>query len=892
MAFNPFHTFRKYSKTMFAVLAIVCMFTFVLSSGLGRGDFFTEAPSWLGGGGGKYPEVAQLGGKRIDARQVLEVQERRKWANIYMMSLVANVHSKIIERVDKRLSGLEPFQRERISEILQDKAFALRFSPAQAYGIMRRMRGQQVAPGQVVREHIMMLGFMIDGLNRDNKTDDAELLAKLRGALAYDLVRIETPGELYFGGKLNTGEDILDFMVWKSVADKHDIQLQPESVDRLVEAATLGEPLSEVSVPVEQGMSKNFPRMKPNMLREALADEFRVQIAQAYLSGQLPRRDTVPAYVTPYEFKKYYDDVRRAVRVTLLPVNVDSYVAQVKGTPTDPELKELFEKYKKDEWTPDSDKPGFKEPKRVKLEFVGGKPDSPFFRKSGLETAQREGLAGIVLAASLAPVPHGTLAPAAGTIFSVMFKSGEMPEAMLESEYRQYQSKERISNWVYTGLFFFTVHETSVVRPENYAATIADVLASRGTGGSMLNPWMTLGARGVVQDLRDRIRFGLQPLAAVGGPHTTLAVNDAIVPQPLPLKVVRSQLLERVEAKLAKNRFVADFAKLQEEFKKKNKDAKKPEVKQELQKLVAEFVKKYPLTHGASTELRDKYTLVDDPGLKVLKEQYFKDRPRDTDPKGEGFSFSYFTDFRGQPKADTTLFDPLWFENKSPDTSFSNADEPYYLTWITDDVDARIRTFEAAKPDVLAAWKRDKARELADEAAKKLQKEVRDAAIKDLAVLKDFAAKNKVELIELSPLAKVMPQPAVQPGMPPTYMAPNINRDKVEYPTRQMVDQILDLRDKPLGEAILVNDMPKSHYYVAVLLGRDEPTDSEFQQAYARLQPDSFTGGDPVLHELEFERRAKFRKDMMEQLRSDVKLTITNAEELKRFDSSGSGSDE
>jgi len=315
-------------------------------------------------------------------------------------------------------------------------------------------------------------------------------------------------------------------------------------------------------------------------------------------------------------------------------------------------------------------------------------------------------------------------------------------------------------------------------------------------------------------------------------------------------------------------------------------------VKQELQKSVAEFIKKHPLTHGASTELRDKYTLVDDPGLKLLKEQYYKDRPRDTDPKGEDFSVSYFADFRGQPKTDTVLYDPLWFENKSPDTQFSSADEPYYLTWVTDEVDARIRTFEAAKADVLAAWKRDKARELALEAAKKLQKEVRDAAIKDLAVLKDFAAKNKVELIELSPLAKATPHPAVQPGMPPTYMPPNINRDKIQYSTRQMIESILDLRDKPLGEAVLLDDQPKSHFYVGVLMGRDEPTDSEFQQAYSRMMPDSFTGGDPVLRELEFERRAKFRKDMMEQLRSDAKFSITNAEELKRFDSSGSSSDE
>ena len=36
MAFNPFHQFRRYNKVIFAILAIICMFTFVLSSGMGR----------------------------------------------------------------------------------------------------------------------------------------------------------------------------------------------------------------------------------------------------------------------------------------------------------------------------------------------------------------------------------------------------------------------------------------------------------------------------------------------------------------------------------------------------------------------------------------------------------------------------------------------------------------------------------------------------------------------------------------------------------------------------------------------------------------------------------------------------------------------------------------
>src|SRR5438477_303428 len=77
MAFNPFHHFRRYSKTVFAVLAIICMFTFVLSSGtMGRGDFFTEITDWVTNRR-RIPPLMTLYGKEYDARQVYQVQVSR-----------------------------------------------------------------------------------------------------------------------------------------------------------------------------------------------------------------------------------------------------------------------------------------------------------------------------------------------------------------------------------------------------------------------------------------------------------------------------------------------------------------------------------------------------------------------------------------------------------------------------------------------------------------------------------------------------------------------------------------------------------------------------------------------------------------------------------------------
>src|SRR5882724_1085364 len=98
MAFNPFHSFRKYKKTMFAILAIVCMFTFVLSSGLGgRNDVLNVLPEMLGGSASKYPEIARIDGKKIDGRQLEQTRIRRKMANDYMALLYQQAAQQFIE---------------------------------------------------------------------------------------------------------------------------------------------------------------------------------------------------------------------------------------------------------------------------------------------------------------------------------------------------------------------------------------------------------------------------------------------------------------------------------------------------------------------------------------------------------------------------------------------------------------------------------------------------------------------------------------------------------------------------------------------------------------------------------------------------------------------------
>src|SRR5581483_615629 len=59
-----------------------------------------------------------------------------------------------------------------------------------------------------------------------------------------------------------------------------------------------------------------------------------------------------------------------------------TFLPQVTGTPTEDELKKLFDKYKSQEARPDSDQPGFREPRRIQVEWVAASPEAPFYQKA------------------------------------------------------------------------------------------------------------------------------------------------------------------------------------------------------------------------------------------------------------------------------------------------------------------------------------------------------------------------------------------------------------------------------------------------------------------------------------------------------------------------------
>src|SRR5262249_14985757 len=89
----------------------------------------------------------------------------------------------------------------------------------------------------------------------------------------------------------------------------------------------------------------------------------------------------------PDEFWKFYQENRTTLRVEMMPIKVDAFLKDVPTPPADADkdLKDLYNSYKDFEYNPDRDQPAFKEPRRVAIEWISGKADSPRNQKLAQE---------------------------------------------------------------------------------------------------------------------------------------------------------------------------------------------------------------------------------------------------------------------------------------------------------------------------------------------------------------------------------------------------------------------------------------------------------------------------------------------------------------------------
>jgi len=829
MAFNPFHKFRKHQKVIFAGLTIFCMFSFVMCSGVQQGgDMAGWLLSFFGGGrGGPAVDVATLYGKKVTNRELDDLRQQRELARAYLRGASEVAAERYAQDlVARHPPGSRP-------QDLQNLLFSARFTMMQA-----------LAP-----------------LIRDNNDNDA----------------------------------LINFMIWRHVADTLGITLTEDDVNKLITRVTKGKLSRTDSGRVETFVRGQFKNSTPDQLAKALTEEFRVQIAQDAILGkegspfaQTTIINNVPAFPTPFEFWNFYKDQRTTVEVKLLPIKVEDFLAKVTEKPTDEELRALFTRFQDQELSPESRDPGFKRPRRVQIEWLSGKADSDSYRQEVLKNYEHAAGAMMIANSALLPALIGPGAAAAANL--TLPKPFDLT---LLTEYEFNHPREfRQPSWLKRMDFEGDVlHSDSINRPEHVAAMIS--AAAPGAGLTTAVPAVeavgTFTGLATVREIDNRLKYGnalfalgasMSPFATAAGVYD-IGQKDEYIPFP----IVRSRLIKEVLGRDTRQLLMFNLKAVQKELEKlskgKDRDA-------EIKKYLAKAVKDYNLQTGKTTALRDlhKSRLADDPGLKPFLEVFTKRETDGDEPVAQRFGKELLS-----PKK------PFEVEYYPPPVGDSSIADEQFAFWKTEDQKSQREKFEDVKAEVEKAWRFQKARELARKHAEELAKEV-NALAKDSPTSKEFGAKliefadkKKAEMLVLTPLAKQFPRKSTGGSFdqadyePPT---PKLLKKFVNYPNQKLIDDLVGMRTRNFGETILVTDEPESFIYVAALVHKGEPNQSDFYKVYKNVA----TGAKPhdrMFNNMEQELRTKYLKEVTERLRKDAKL-----EKKDGFDKAGGreGTDE
>ncbi len=860
MAFNPFHRFRKHQKAIYAVLAIICMFVFILQ--FGRGDAIERALHLIGYSRAKGEVVTTLYNKKIREGDLQLLTQQRREASEFLQILCEQAHIKGLSEANALINKGDDVQLTSLRNVSQ-----LCFSLYLFGGPRNDALFKQVLQSAREAERMREL------LEATKRTDQAKVAKALVSALEYQAWKRDPrlpADEFYFGGTPRN-EDLLDFLVWKHQADKLGITLDEDSVLQMSNQEAGSEILESKKFaddPLVRTFLSSSRRSREvatvASLYEALRDEFRVALAQEALLGQAPGArayhayfqrtpspQQVPATGTPDEFLQYYREQRTTLNVGLLPLSVQDFVGKVEAKPTESELVKLYERYKSQEPAPDRRDPGFKEPRRIRVEYLTTKPDAPLYRQLAARSLDmQEQLLRFAPPLTL-PGGGGVAGWDASTAAPFLLPA----DVALYSEYETY--RDRIRPW--NDPFRITpseLHDSSIQQPDNAASTLGQLLGSAATGGSVLAAPATFVGTGTMAEVRDSLKFNLALLLAKTSPtpYTTAALVEPFSPRILPMETVKPQLRERLLTDLAPQIMAGNLDALVNEM---NKLKGRPaEARALLEKLKDKDIHMdAKIAAMPENDLRTIYTIAEDPALKSFKEAYDAAQP--------------FSPMQSKPDFAHRLFSTVGTyqaEYGVTPMRFAGGPDPYVF-WRVEDKQAHERTFAEARADVEAAWLLQAARPLAVREAERIKQELlaKKLTLKD-DIEKFLNDQKRGRPINLNNVARLVPIPSPLAG-PTEYERYRPPASEVPYPPTTFVRQLLVGLVNP-GDAVVIKDAPEKTIYVAVLLvPRDDRRNfKEFSELYERT-PDSDTLWQNWFME---ERRREFRRRVLEQLRAEA----------------------
>ncbi|HEY7157254.1 MAG TPA: hypothetical protein VH575_25095 [Gemmataceae bacterium] len=902
MAFHPFKHFRKHQKVYLAGLTIMTMIIFVFS--FGAADPFQSALRWIGLTSHHGDPVLKLYGKTLYTDDLDKVRWQRQLASEFLLFGAAPPQGffpplalgKSIQSIQKRFGG-DPSKGP-----MEEPSNPVR----EALRIMQEgmMSSFQVPPDMRLNAYMNSLRRVEEILATiENNPEQASAVDAIATRLAIQAWLFDPqrrPNDFYFGGSPRT-EELLDFLVWKQQADKLGIVLTPADVSRAVNRAWGNDEFlkpdgkfesNELVVRFFQTNQKIQKRLTPRDLLDALTDEFRVSLAQQALlgkaSGVRAYRDTAdaihhsPAAATPDEFYKYYQDQRTTLAVSMLPIAVEDFVKKVQAKPSEEDLRNLYERYKDEEPSPSRRQAGFKQPRRVKVQYFSYRPEGPFAKKVAAKATELLPL--FYLGEAANPFPAG-----GGVAHAARLAAPIGLETHIHNLYQQYRREEanralkydKRDDSSFQPRFGQGVDLSERSRAEAQAplSALGKLLGVAGTGGTPLAVPVTLLATNEVYERATAAAFASTMLAgASSSPLTAITLPTRYLHSAQPLEAVRARMIESFENGLAKEIMAKNAENVREEIDKLLKPGSEQKLDEYVKNAVAEHgLENYHSMNGPQT--RQEILDDPDPALKELQTAYdaLKDHqnpfPRER-PRPD-FASAMLHDFTQTPRGDEQG------KAKQPFRShqfLSQSGEENWVYWRSEDHKARRREFVDIRDQVKDAWYLEQARKLARDEARRIDDELKQQRLAPADAVKFLREQKQGEVFELTNVAHLQSKVTnVLPGHKFTasdfqpYVVP---KERIAYPPDNFVAQLL-LKLKERGDSLVIADRPVRHFYVAVLMEKPQvPERREFYAIYNNSR-----GPDNLLWTKMIDaRQLKYAEKVIEQLRAEATKDLEGGE--------------
>jgi hypothetical protein len=910
MAFHPFKHFRKYQKAYLAVLTVFTMLIFVAQ--FGAGDLFTTLQRWVLLSVHRGDKVLTLYGKSIHTDELEKLRWQRQLASEFLvsnswvgavMSMRGQSSGTPLEKsfLDVQAKfGPKKDQKDPtpLQTTLSQVYFTLilandpRFSnPETRQGLQKQLRDVQrqlslpeaqknEAQYRALDTLVTILAFYSWAMDPQRQMEDS-----------------------YFGGSLRATEpsELLDFLIWKQQADRLGIVLTPADVAREVNRAWgNGEYLStdgrfETNEYVTFFFRTNqryHKSLTPRDLLSALTDEFRVALAKEAVlgssSGVRSYRQAVdgihfsPSAATPDEFYQYFRDQRTALSVSILPIEVKDFVDKVQAKPTEADLRNLYERYKNDEPAPARRQPGFKEPRRIKLQYLSYHAEGPYARKLATKAIELWPLFGM----GHLSVPFGSGGGLAWVASLAGYADVDIKVRALYDRYREEENR-RVSvrfdrdDTTRFGLSAALPSQQSV-DVQASTAFVGQLLGSFGTGATPLaapTAWLAANesqARATLTAYASSVLAGASrsPLPAMTLPMRYLYTTQ-------PFEAVRDQLRERFMNTLSRSMMDNNVLAFRKELDKV--------LATHSEQKLDEFLKKAVPEHGLedfrsmqAPQTQQEMSDHPDPQLKDLQTAWetSPNKPFQEPP-------SRSVDINSFARDMFVPFDTMRQGQMTPGRSeqFAAAGgEVVYVLWKPEDLPAHVRPFDVVRNEVKDAWYLEQARKVAREKAQQINEELKKQNLADPnAAVQFLVQQNLGGVFQLDKVSHLTAPEFSLPGQKfsaTDYRPYAPPKEFLPYPPSDFVDQLLKLKKR--GESLVMADKPVKHFYIAVLMEDPQaPERKEFYDAYSQTSMPSFDlpgQEEPLWLKMMTDRQRKYERKMLEELRAEATKDLQDGE--------------